>query len=173
MDTDSVNRGLTLAANVGVLGGLILVAFQINQNTQITRAQITNDYYLADMQLELAMMGDDPASSWTKAVYTPNDLTNEDAAVVDRYFNFGLVQIQRLQKMHELGLADEDWENRIDYLGWHLGNEVGRRWWAYSKEGFPDDFVQTVDEVLTISEHRDNQDLLDALMPQTDAAPNE
>ena len=166
MDTDRINRGLTLAANVGVLGGLILVAYQINQNTEITKAQIANDYYLADMQLELAMMGDDPASSWTKAVYTPNDLTNEDAAVVDRYFNYGLVQIQRLQKMHELGLADEDWENRIGYLGWHLGNEVGRRWWAYSKEGYPDDFVQTVDEVLAISDHKGNRDLLDAMMPE-------
>jgi len=91
MGTDKVNRGLTLAANVGVLGGLILVAFQINQYTQITKAQITNDYYFADMQLELAMMGDNPASSWTKAVYTPNDLTNEDAVVVDRYFNYRLL----------------------------------------------------------------------------------
>jgi len=172
MDTDKVNRGLTLAANIGVLGGLILVAFQIHQNTEITKAQIANDYYLADMQLELAMMGDNPASSWTKAIYTPNDLTNEDAAVVDRYFNYGLVQIQRLQKMHELGLADDDWENRIGYLGWHLGNEVGRRWWAYSKEGFPDEFVQTVDEVLASGEHRDNQDLLDSLMPQADATRN-
>ncbi len=166
MDTDKVNRGLTLAANVGVLGGLILVAFQIHQNTEITKAQIANDYYLADMQLELAMMGDDPASSWTKAVYTPNDLTNEDAAVVDRYFNYGLVQILRLQKMHELGLADDDWENRIGYLGWHLGNEVGRRWWAYSKEGYPDGFVQTVDEALAIDDHKGNRDLLDAMMPE-------
>jgi hypothetical protein len=173
MDTDKVNRGLTFVANVGVLGGLILVAFQINQNTEITKAQIANDYYLADMQLELAMMGDNPANSWTKAIYTPNDLTNEDAAVVDRYFNYGLVQIQRLQKMHELGLADADWENRIGYLGWHLGNEVGRRWWAYNKEGFPDDFVQTVDEVLASGEHRDNQDLLDSLMPQAEATGNQ
>jgi hypothetical protein len=125
------------------------------------------------MQLELAMMGDNPANSWTKAIYTPNDLTNEDAAVVDRYFNYGLVQIQRLQEMHELGLADEDRENRIGYLGWHLGNEGGRRWWAYSKEGFSDDFVRTVDEILAGAEHRDNQDLLDALMPQADATRNQ
>ena len=173
MDTDKVNRGLTLAANVGVLGGLILVAFQINQNTQITKAQIANDYYLADMQLELAMMGDDPASSWTKAVYAPNDLTNEDAAIVDRYFNYGLVQIKRLMKMHELGLADADWEDRIGYLRWHFGNEVGRRWWAYSQEGFPDDFIQKVDEVLAKSKHRDNQDLLDSLLPQAGATSNQ
>ena len=172
MDTDKVNRGLTLAANVGVLGGLILVAFQINQNTQIAKAQITNDYYLADMELELAMMGDNPAISWTKAVYTPNDLTKEDAAVIDRYFNYGLVQIQRLQKMHELGLAGDDWENRIDYLSWHLGNEVGRRWWAYMKIGAPDEFVQTVDEILAPRDHSGNRDLLDAMMPEPSSEQN-
>jgi hypothetical protein len=86
MDTNKVNRWLTLSANVGIIAGLILVAIQINQNTQITKAQIANDYYLADMDLELAMMGDDPARSWTKAVYTPDELNNEDAAVIDRYF---------------------------------------------------------------------------------------
>jgi hypothetical protein len=56
MLTDTVNRWLTLSANVGVIAGLILVAVQIGQNTQITKAQIVNDYYLADMNLELAMM---------------------------------------------------------------------------------------------------------------------
>ena len=172
MDTDKVNRGLTLAANVGVLGGLILVAFQINQNTQIAKAQITNDYYLADMELELAMMGDDPVISWTKAVYTPNDLTKEDAAVMDRYFNYGLVQIDRLQKMHELGLAGDDWENRIDYLGWHLGNEVGRRWWAYSKKYWSDEFVQTVDDVLATQGHSTNREWLDAMMQEANAEQN-
>ena len=172
MNSDKLSDWLTLSANLGVIAGLVLVAIQIHQYTQITKAQITNDYYLADMQLELAMMGENPAASWIKAVYTPNDLTNEDAAVVDRYFNFGLVQIQRLQKMYELGLADDDWEGRINYLGWHLGNEVGRRWWAYSKESFPEDFVQTVDKVLITGSDTYNQDLLDSLLQQSDAAQN-
>ena len=172
MDTDKVNRWLTLSANVGVIAGLILVAVQINQYTLITKAQIINDYYLADMELELAMMGDNPAGSWIKAIYTPNDLTNEDAAVVDRYFNYGLVQIQRLEKMHELGLAEDDWEDRFDYLRWHLGNEVGRRWWAYLKEGYPEDFAQSVDKVLITSGDTHNQDLLDSMLRQSDAAEN-
>ncbi len=63
MDTDRLNSWFTLTANIGVIAGLILVAVQINQNTQIAKAQITNDYYLADMELELAMMGDDPITS--------------------------------------------------------------------------------------------------------------
>lgn len=169
MDTDKLNRWLTLSANIGVIAGLILVAAQINQNTQITKALIANDYYLADMDLELAMMGDEPARSWTKAVYTPDELTNEDAAVIDRYFNYGMVQIRRLQKMNELGLADDDWTDRIDYLDWHLGNEIGRRWWAYSKDSFPEDFRRRVDDVLAIGDDENNQNLLDAMMPKANA----
>ena len=99
-----------------------------------------------------------------RRVTNERELARETAAVS--------AQIQRLQKMHELGLADEDWENRIGYLGWHLGNEVGRRWWAYSKEGYSDDFVQTVDEVLAISDHKGNRDLLDAMMPEAIAEQN-
>ena len=166
MESTTLDTWLTLAANFAVLIGLILVAAQIRQNTRITRAQVANDWYFADMQLELAMMGDNPALAWTKAVYTPEELTPQDAAVLDRYFNYGLVQLQRLQRMSELGLADDRWKDRIGYLRWHLGNDIGRRWWAHSKAGFPPEFRATIDELLQSSTFRDNQELLDALIRQ-------
>ncbi len=172
MLTDKVNRWLTLSANVGVIAGLILVAVQINQNTQITKAQMVNDYYLADMDLELAMMGDDPAISWTKAVYAPSELNHEDAVILDRYFNIGLIQIDRLRKMHEMGMADEDWEDRINYLSWHLGNEVGRRWWANYKGDSSDEFILKVDEILARGDYRQNQTLLDSIMPVVNGEQN-
>ena len=75
MEMSRINPWLNFAANVGVIAGLVLVAVQINQNTEITKAQIANDYFLADMDLELAMMGDDPASSFVKAVYSPDQIT--------------------------------------------------------------------------------------------------
>ena len=97
------------------------------------------------------------------------ELTHQEAAILDRYFNYGLVQIQRLHEMNELGLAHEGWEDRINYLGWHLGNEVGRRWWSYSKSGFPEDFRIRVDEILARRDHKNNRDLLNALMPKSDS----
>lgn len=165
MNMTKINPWLNFAANVGVIGGLVLVAVQINQNTEITKAQIANDYFLADMNLELAMMGDDPATSWVKAVYTPDDINHLDASILDRYFNYGVVQILRLQEMHELGLAPDDWQERVDYLSWHLGNEVGRRWWAFNKEGWPEDVVQQIDDVLEGRDYSANQELLNAMMP--------
>lgn len=59
------------------------------------------------MQLELAMMGDDPLESWIKAVHAPDNITRQDAAVLDRYFNFGLVQVRRLRQLQKRVLAAE------------------------------------------------------------------
>jgi len=154
-----------LAANLGVIAGLILVAVQINQNTAITKAQIANDYYIADMTLELAMMGENPADSFNKAVYAPDEITTADAVVLDRYFNYGMVQIQRLQKMDELGMAYEGWRERVNYLKWHFGNEVGQRWWNEVKDGYPDEFREYVDSILTEDSITENREMIDALMP--------
>jgi hypothetical protein len=163
----SLGQTVSVLANVGVLAGLLLVAIQIDQNTDIARAQLENDYYLADMQLELSMMGEAPAKSWIKAVYSPETITREDAAVLDRYFNFGLVQAERLGQMRKLGLAeDELLAKQVKYLEWHLGNEVGRRWWAqYRTDAADRELVRRVDEALKSADFQQNRDFLDTLLP--------
>jgi len=164
MDTDKLNRWLTLGANIGVLSGLILVALQINQNSEIAKAQLANDYYLADMQLELSMMGEDPIQAWVTAVYSPKKMTQEEAAVLDRFFNFGLVQLNRLRKLEELGLADEELVlERVGYLQWHLGNAVGQKWWATSKRFYPEEFADLIDAALAKEDFGSNRRLIDSM----------
>ena len=136
-------RLVSTVANLGVLVGLLLVSMQISQSTDIARAQLANDYYLADMQLELSMMGESPVDAWTKAVHTPDDITPRDAAILDRFFNYGLVQVRRLQQMQQLGLAESEvLDQQIRYLEWHLGN----------------------DKVLSTADYDQNRRYMDALM---------
>ena len=163
----NLGQAVSVLANMGVLAGLLLVAIQISQSTEIAKAQLENDYYLADMQLELAMMGDSPAESWVKAVYTPDEIDAHDAAVLDRFFNFGLIQAKRLHQMQQLGLAeDEVLAEQVRYLEWHLGNETGRRWWAHYKSDDPDDeIVQLVDQAMATADYTQNKEFLDALLP--------
>ena len=52
MRADSVNRWLTLSANVGVMIGLILLVIELNQNSSLVRAQIhqaRSDNYVSNM----------------------------------------------------------------------------------------------------------------------------
>jgi hypothetical protein len=172
MNWDRINRWSTAISNIALLAGLVLVAVQIHQNTAITRAQLMNDYYLADMQLELAMMGDDPAASFTKAVFDPETLTEYDAAVLDRYFNYGVVQVRRLRQMDQLGLAGEGWQERIGYLRWHLGNEAGRRWWSRTRGDEAEDAViAAIDSVLGDAEWSDHRVLLESMLGSEPALP--
>ncbi|TAH46860.1 MAG: hypothetical protein E6Q99_08150 [Elusimicrobia bacterium] len=161
-----LGRLVSTVANLGVLIGLLLVAVQISQSTDIARAQLANDYYLADMQLELSMMGESPVGSWKRAVHTPDDISQRDAAVLDRFFNYGLVQVRRLQQMQQLGLAESEvLDQQIRYLEWHLGNEVGRRWWAqYKVEEPEDEIVRMIDKVLSTTDYDQNRRYVEALM---------
>ena len=43
MDTDKINRWLTLAANIGVLAGIIFLAMEVQQNNEILSAQARRD----------------------------------------------------------------------------------------------------------------------------------
>ena len=43
MDKDRLNRWLTLGANLGVLVGIILLIFELDQNREMMRAQTRHD----------------------------------------------------------------------------------------------------------------------------------
>jgi hypothetical protein len=43
MKTDAINRWLSLAANIGVMLGLVLVAYQIRQDVELTKVQLFSD----------------------------------------------------------------------------------------------------------------------------------
>mgnify|MGYP001263253919 FL=1 len=165
MITDKLNRWFTMLVNLSVLAGIVLVAIQIQQNNDMTKAQMANEYYLLDAQLELTMMGESPALSLEKAIYFPDELNQEDVVILDRYFNFGILQLQRIRKMIELGVADEElYQERARYLIWHLGNEAGRRWWNQYALGEPNELSRDIETVLADSNFQINKEVLDALL---------
>jgi hypothetical protein len=51
MDSDRLNRWLTLGANVGVLVGIILLVFELSQNREMMRAQTRNEISRVEMDL--------------------------------------------------------------------------------------------------------------------------
>ena len=68
--------------------------------------------------------------------------------------------------MEEYGLVDEETLNKMtNYLDWHLGNQVGRRWWTHLREEEDKSFVEIVDKILERSDPGRNQKFLDAMLP--------
>ena len=75
MKSESINRWLTLGANVGILIGLVLVSVEIRQNSDLVRLQFINDDLLALAQTDTPMLGDNAADVMMKAMYNPEELT--------------------------------------------------------------------------------------------------
>jgi hypothetical protein len=60
LDSDRLNRWLTLLANTGVLVGIILLIIELDQNRDMMRAQIRNEISRAELDM-LASWSGDPA----------------------------------------------------------------------------------------------------------------
>ncbi|RLA43619.1 MAG: hypothetical protein DRR06_11645 [Gammaproteobacteria bacterium] len=85
VNSDRLNRWLTLGANVGILAGLILVAVQIQQNSQLVRTQLVNDGNLASNELWVSAAGENVMETMAKAIEDPLELTFAEFLVVDTF----------------------------------------------------------------------------------------
>ena len=134
MDSENVNKWLTLGANVGILIGLVLVILEIRQNSDLLRLQFINDGLLIVAQTESPILGDNPADVMMKAMYSPGELTYADFRVIDAYFVTKIDLIYRRYQLGQEGVLDEDAWKSGD-LGfsfeWLFGNKFGRLWWEH------------------------------------------
>lgn len=52
MDIDRLNRWMILAANIGVLAGIVFLGFELRQNTVITRLEAANKFQNSFSEIE-------------------------------------------------------------------------------------------------------------------------
>ncbi len=57
MDSDRLNRWMTLGANIGVLAGIIFLAFELQQNTVATQLEAASNFQDSFSEIELFIAG--------------------------------------------------------------------------------------------------------------------
>ena len=85
MNLEKTSHWITILGNAGLLIGVALVIFQINQNSQLVREQLSQARWTDDLNLHLAMMGENPAAAVAKAIENPSALSVEDSRVLEAY----------------------------------------------------------------------------------------
>ena len=134
MDSDSLNKWLTLAANVGIMIGLILVVIQIRQNSDLVRTQLIADEYALVSVLDTQIVGENPAEALMKAMYSPQDMTYADFRINDAYLIVRIDVLHRLYRLGQEGLFDkDDWKNSSTAFTfeWLFGTEFSQSWWEH------------------------------------------
>ena len=107
MQLDKTSHWMTIIGNLGLLVGVALVIFQINQNSELMREQLYHARWSDDLNLHLALMGENPSAAIAKAIENPSELTVEESRVLDAYITYWSLMETRKHFAHDRGLTIE------------------------------------------------------------------
>lgn len=174
---DSLNRWLTLIANVGIVAGLVLVAFQLQQAALFADADQTNAEFIQVAGAQDIALADALPDAWARARINATDLTEIEISLVDTYLNRVITNqlVEQLQASRGIGVFNVA-EEAVGFVEFFLGNETGLRWWQVRREQlrmFLPQFTQAVDSriaelgpALRDKHKRDVQEIATGPLPQ-------
>jgi hypothetical protein len=150
MDSDRLNRWLTLGANLGVLVGIIILAVEIRQNSDLARLQFSDDRRATWQQGEMVLFGDSIAEVWEKSVLNPESLSLSETRILDAYLAFQLTNSSRVFDLEKAGLledgATQQWMQ--GNLPFFFDTEFAKTWWEIEGRTWGDEFVLLADPII-------------------------
>jgi hypothetical protein len=149
MNTEALNRWLTLSANIGVVAGLIFLAIEINQNTRATIAaaseEVTNqslDYFALGMDNEVI----------ARALYKKSSDEELSGFELDQlwrhqFFNFRV--FQNVHSQYRRGfLEEEEWKTYQQVIASRfVSDPITVRMWEDTNGGWTPKFQEAVNEI--------------------------
>ncbi len=127
---ESLNRWLTLGANLGIVAGLFMVWLQLEQGDRFADVAQTNfEFETAYNSMDLTL-GEDLPSAWARARLNASDMKDEELALVISYLDRVLFSqiIEELQEAKGVGTANTE-QDAERFVLTYLDNDVGLRWW--------------------------------------------
>ncbi len=149
MNLDALNKWLTLLANFGVIGGMLLIAMQMNFNTETVKLQNAIELNRGLAAGELAFMGETTHIAYTTALFHPEELTEAQLGQVWAYLHNVFLASQNSWLAYKNGLASEEsWAHAKRQAAGFVGSRASRIWWEYDKFEYEPDFVKQIDTEL-------------------------
>ncbi len=150
MDTDRLSRWLILGANLGVLAGIILLVYELNQNREMMRAQTRNEITQGELSvLSLTAENKDLAEIVVKA-----NQGGEMTPVEKMMWQTRSESVIRLwQNVHYQGrkgmYEDEEFAKHIETMRLVLANNPGlMEHWCLVRGIYPSAFEVEVNALI-------------------------
>ena len=117
MNLDSTNRWLTLAANIGVMAGIIFLAFELQQNTVATQLQAASNFQSSYADLELSIYGNPEFAELLSKGREGEEVTGTDQLRLEAFYGGVIRQWQFIHFQHlSNALSDEIWQANQTFM---------------------------------------------------------
>ena len=149
MNLDSTNRWLTLAANIGVLAGILFLAYELQQNTVASRLEAASNFQHSFNEIEMLIAGSPEfAELLIKGREGENTSTAEQIRLAVFYNNV----LRQWQFIHFQYLSDalsEDiWKGQRAFLAQTIGDDSGLfNHWQTNKRQYSQSFNELVESI--------------------------
>jgi len=154
VNVEKLSGWLQIVANIGILGGLILVGFQLRQNSEILQAQMLSAESQSVIGQEMQIIGEQGAAAWVSAMSDPTNVSMEHHRVMEAIFWSAIESWRHFEELGILGLTDIDPQYNhyrvSDEASWYFGNTYGRAWWNTRKDGakISDELKKVIDDAI-------------------------
>lgn len=150
---EKVMGWLQVLGNFGLIAGLVLVGIQINQSSDIARAQMAHDGWLQASQTAMLQVGEDPVPILTKLFNGNHQLTDEELFAANAYYRHFKIEILRVEQANEIGLEIYPVEPAAEVFIPFFVEGFGRLWWNQNRNSLSlsaPNLTSRIDELLEI-----------------------
>ena len=146
MRVPKLNEWLNFLASIGVLAGLLLVAYEIRQTNSVVFAEARGNL-LSDYQaLSMSAYGPEIGGMFLKSIEEPDQLTDEEIFKLSEWLT-ATMSIYNKQAVlyYQFGWAadpTDDYEVAVDY---YFGGSFARYWYLENKYWLDPNLVEIID----------------------------
>lgn len=128
MNSQILANWIQIVTGIGVLGGLVLVIWELQQSRDLVLAQLEAEGFISYQESKLSIMGEDFAATYAKACFDPTSLTDAELVQMAAYADANAGLVSRARAYSEIGeSSDRSWEQGARRITreW-LSTKVGR-----------------------------------------------
>jgi len=126
VNLDSTNRWLTLVANIGVLAGIIFLAYELQQNTVATQLEAASNFNASFSEIELFIAGNPEFAELLARGREGEEFTGVDQLRLTVFYNQILRQWQFTHFQYLSDAVDEDnWQAQRAFMVEIISSDLG------------------------------------------------
>jgi hypothetical protein len=150
MDSNKVNKWLTLIANIGVLFGLALVAFELRQNSDLMRIQINQARADAAMLSNEQLFNSPYLPSILLKAQQGSELSGEEQIRYINWFRAMNRNQDNVLSQYAAGMLGEHTPGSVEDFARDVvaSSTYSREAWQITKPGFSGEYIAFIEKAI-------------------------
>ncbi len=161
MDTNRMNQWLSIAANFGVIVGIIFLVLELQQNRDIATAQVRLDFAAGWRSIDETRQQENFANTLAVSIENPESLSLSEMIQLNAFYWGVIDQVLSAKEASEAGVRTSPFELTARQAAiLFFSNDFAQKWWQQVNSLWPetDELRKIMDEEIATVELTGEQD---------------